>query len=154
MNRRALGKNGISVRLCGLFDGLTSKFLSCSLPSDAYYTQETYEQMRTVDDIPSLRMLRVPEGRYKCARKNARITRNRNSPGDEPDVPSGHESYSGGSQPPLPSPHYVHQDTSVQWPDGPARLLAPLEYLEAIPPRIRNAVDDQQLRSFRYVTAL
>ncbi|KDQ55790.1 hypothetical protein JAAARDRAFT_101310, partial [Jaapia argillacea MUCL 33604] len=35
---------------------------------NAYYTQETVDDLATVDDIPMLRRLVVPEARYICAR--------------------------------------------------------------------------------------
>lgn len=38
--------------------------------ADAYWTQETIDQLQTIDDIPQLRHLQVPEGLYVCARTN------------------------------------------------------------------------------------
>ncbi|KAI0029889.1 Gti1/Pac2 family-domain-containing protein, partial [Vararia minispora EC-137] len=37
---------------------------------NAYYTQETLDQLHTVDDFPQLAALRVPDGLYICARTN------------------------------------------------------------------------------------
>ncbi|VDC01717.1 unnamed protein product [Peniophora sp. CBMAI 1063] len=37
---------------------------------NAYWTQETIDHLQTIDDIPQLKHLQVPEGLYVCARTN------------------------------------------------------------------------------------
>ncbi|ESK90894.1 hypothetical protein Moror_16480 [Moniliophthora roreri MCA 2997] len=75
----------------------------------AYFTQDSLEYLRTIDDIPALSNLHVPPGKYITARtgKPRRST---------------------------------------------AETLAPLEYLENIPPPRRHPVDEEALMSFTAAT--
>ena len=142
---------------------------------DAYYTQETVDQLRTVDDIPDLRSLQVPDGAYVCARtssqrRNARAAQKRSL--DEstecqlrPVHPYPYDRYT----PPSPSLSSSPQQWSpltdaegailpvLRTPGSrvqgdcadPTRQLAPLEYLQNITPRSRDPADDEIIKSFR-----
>lgn len=44
----------------------------------AYYTQDTLNQLQTIDDIPLLAMVSVPDGAYKGARNPKRTARELN----------------------------------------------------------------------------
>ena len=124
--------------------------------SDAYYSQATFDQLRTIDDIPILSTVKVPVGKYTCARANnlRRARANRHSSTDDTD----------STGPPTPA---LRADTTrqrsppssysgeVHLTPPPAlslnnRQLAPLQYLENITPRVRNPVDDEQLRALRH----
>ena len=50
----------------------------------AYFTQNTVDQLRTIDDYPQLVMVHVPEGAYKCARNPKRPVREMNTLGGKP----------------------------------------------------------------------
>lgn len=47
----------------------------------AYYTQNTLDQLRTIDDYPQLVIIQVPDGAYKCARNPKRPAREMTSLG-------------------------------------------------------------------------
>jgi len=135
---------------------------------NAYYTQETHDSLCTVDAYPPLRNIRVPDGMYVCARSSSmrkaqRANRQRSmeeaggqiqpispmyvyndrqdsSSPRSVDVPMGH------------SPRYTASTTYLSYPPSSQNLtLAPLEYLQNIPPPHRNPIDDEALRSFRPV---
>ena len=123
---------------------------------DAYYSQATFDQLRTIDDIPILSTVKVPAGKYTCARANnlRRARANRQSSKDDND----------STGPPTPalradttrqhSPSFSYSG-EVHLTPPPAlslsnRQLAPLQYLENITPRGRNPVDDEQLRALRH----
>lgn len=50
----------------------------------AYYTQDTLNQLQTIDDIPRLAMVNVPDGAYKGARNPKRTAREINSLASRP----------------------------------------------------------------------
>ncbi|EPT04658.1 hypothetical protein FOMPIDRAFT_1112974 [Fomitopsis schrenkii] len=135
---------------------------------NAYYTQDTVDQLRTVDDLPKLRGIDVPKGRYVCARtSNTRRPRNAmraGSAGERPrstvvypnEVP-GHRSQSLDSQgdaQSTPSPstrNPSHRPSSSRPNEPPSSIrLAPLEYLQALSPPTRSPVDAQALNAFRH----
>ncbi|KAH8107772.1 hypothetical protein BXZ70DRAFT_912542 [Cristinia sonorae] len=144
---------------------------------NAYYTQETVDRLQTVDDIPDLRSLVVPEGAYICARaggqrRNARMQRRTLDESTESQLQPLHPYHfdpyepSSPSPPPLsPSPQQwspLANAQTVLHPNGrvasprvcrdsvdPQRQLAPLEYLQNITPSGRNPADDEMLKSFR-----
>jgi len=136
---------------------------------NAYYTQDTADQLRTVDQLRELRYIQVPEGRYICARTSSARRSNRgsqaagyranyrysSSPSDiSPTTPgpsfglaiSGDPS--GAVSPSLMGPASHYLSTSPASPHPSHRLLAPLEYLQTISPPARDPVDDEALRSF------
>lgn len=121
--------------------------------SDAYYTQESVDGFLTIDDYVRLRSLQVPPGRYSCARAGGqrKTAKNPNRPSptreDAPGVQLTPTSYTATTPmtPGTPcltvSPRFEGVVLSVQ--------LAPLEYLENIPPSTRDPSDERLLRSFR-----
>lgn len=144
---------------------------------DAYYTQETVDQLKSVDDIVELRTLQVPDGAYVCARtssqrRNARAAVKRSL--DEstesqlrPVHPYQYDRYTppSPSPPPMSSPQQWSPLADAQgtllpnlraasprsYGDfiDPSRRLAPLEYLQNITPSSRDPSDDEILKSFR-----
>ena len=91
--------------------------------SDAYWTQESLDELLTVDDFPELRSLDVPPDTYLCARTNRlRETVTRSARGS-----------------PSPTPRL-----SVS---APGLSLAPLEMLEGEPVVWRDPADEVMLRS-------
>jgi len=105
----------------------------------AYYTQNTLDQLRTLDDHLELAALQVPEGAYKCARNPKRPVREMNSSG-RPLLhhPYPYQTRDGGST--------SHEDTANMQNDGNhGATLAPLQYLQSIPPQRRHIVDEMAL---------
>jgi len=104
----------------------------------AYYTQNTVEQLRTIDDFPDLATLQVPDGAYRGARNPKRPARETTSLGR-----------------PLMHHHpYLHHTRNNGSPDDAANMqddgnhgakLAPLQYLQSIPPQRRHVVDEMTL---------
>ncbi|KAF7782243.1 hypothetical protein Agabi119p4_1619 [Agaricus bisporus var. burnettii] len=106
-----------------------------------YFTQDTLDDLSTIDDIPELRSLHIPPGKYSSARSvNNRNTR------------------------PNPYPYPVHPSISG-YPDRPEKIprvfkiqirpplcdqgsLAPLAYLENVAPPRRHPMDEKALMSF------
>ncbi|KAJ4483970.1 Gti1/Pac2 family-domain-containing protein [Lentinula aciculospora] len=126
----------------------------------AYFTQESLEFLHTIDDIPGLSSLHVPPGKYKSAR-SAKNGKSSASPVYEPlainpfaDVPHPSSPYPGRHQP-LTAPTYYNPavlDPSRRrsvTPAGPRNpILAPLAYLQNIPPPRRHPLDEEALMSF------
>ncbi|KAI0088168.1 Gti1/Pac2 family-domain-containing protein [Irpex rosettiformis] len=135
---------------------------------NAYYSQATFDRLLTIDDIPELRTVAVPAGQYTCARANnlkrARAN-NRHSSTDDTDgndpttpplrantatygtTPNHHRS---PSSPYSGEVHLTPPPAAATTSSSSHRQLAPLQYLENITPRIRNPVDDAQLRALRH----
>ncbi|KAG6808058.1 hypothetical protein H0H92_005559, partial [Tricholoma furcatifolium] len=114
----------------------------------AYFDEETRDSLRTVDDFPDLSSIKVPPGKYKTARAgNRRIASQGEFQIDSPPYPY-----------PMPPCHGCGAPDHV-YPQGPSStstlssttsdLLAPLEYLKAIPPSRRHPLDEEALMSFR-----
>ncbi|KZT29166.1 hypothetical protein NEOLEDRAFT_1175469 [Neolentinus lepideus HHB14362 ss-1] len=136
---------------------------------NAYYTQETVDQLITVDDIPSIKNLVVPESYYICARASrsrdvAAKTNQYLSMGYDTPIQSAQGRFFAFSASPSPRPSDSDTDaTCVGSPVSPAvtkdavgpkcsfspdpsRIqLVPLEYLQSIA-RHRDPVDDEALR--------
>jgi len=110
----------------------------------AYFTQDTVDYLRTVEDIPCLAGLHVPVGMYKSARSAKGPGRTRTTD----------QSYLHGSSTVNRSqPSYlVLAPDFVCDPNMTSRrmheILAPLEYLENMPPPRRHPVDEKALMSF------
>jgi len=102
----------------------------------AYYTQDTLDQLRTIDDHLELATLQVPEGAYKCARNPKRPVREMNSSG-RPLLhhPYPYQTRDGGSTSPA----------NMQNDGNNGATLAPLQYLQSIPPQRRHIVDEMAL---------
>jgi len=95
----------------------------------AYYTQDTLNQLQTIDDIPNLAMVNVPDGAYKGARNPKRTAREIHS------LASRQMPY-----------QYQPRDDEAMLDDGTRRnRLAPLQYLQSIPPPRRHVVDEMAL---------
>lgn len=94
----------------------------------AYFTKDTVDYLRTVDDIPHLACIKVPAGIYKSARSAQRTRRTRAT--EQPYLGAF-----GGNNRHMP-PRHVQEI-----------LLAPLEYLESLPPPCRHPVDEKALIS-------
>jgi hypothetical protein len=143
--------------------------------SVAYFTEDSIKRLRSIDDIPHLRNLLVPHGKYKSARSAKGRPDHIFNPESEPEfsrieyVPYRH-GRSPILQPQAPSP------PQQRWPDSPLRQessptltqhspyprqirrgpgstssddspdsLAPLEYLQNIQPLRRHPVDEKAL---------
>lgn len=140
--------------------------LTYARQTDAYYTQESFEALQTVDDIPCLRDIEVPRNRYVCARNNGGRRRERQG-GAESMLPpfaydsssspssSPREGYYPTSYPLQPSPSHSAIPPAAPLPSGfvlSDRRLAPLEYLQNISPRARDPIDDEALRQFQAIS--
>jgi hypothetical protein len=136
----------------------------------AYFTQDSIDYLRSIDDIPQLANLPVPPGNYKSARSAKGRPR-------EPQVQD--------PQPPTYNPHAPHPpyaaypsasppasfDAKHTWPERPSYtqesprfsnraqprlfnsskvsdILAPLAYLQNISPPRRDPIDEKVLMSF------
>ena len=98
----------------------------CPSP-DAYWTQESLDELMTVDDFPELRSLDVPPGTYLCARTNRmRETISRSARGDT-----------------FPSPPHLYVS-------APGLSLAPLELLEGGRRFPRYPADEVMIRSLNF----
>ncbi|KAJ7020016.1 Gti1/Pac2 family-domain-containing protein, partial [Mycena alexandri] len=109
----------------------------------AYFTQDTVDYLPNVEDIPYLAHIQVPPGVYKSARsanRSARTTRHAEQP-FTPYPPSVNRLYA-----------YVDPSSSLWRSERQLQrireILAPLEYLENIPPSRRHPEDEKALMSF------
>ncbi|KIJ61293.1 hypothetical protein HYDPIDRAFT_116039 [Hydnomerulius pinastri MD-312] len=124
----------------------------------AYFTGETVDHLQTVSEIPELARLHVPPGKYRSARHNP--SRHRTRTGDDQSsnvLP--HLQYA-----PYPSPtrisNSVFHGTTPQQPSPPGddtrpagferngQALAPLVYLQNLPPPRRHPLDEEALMAF------
>ncbi|KAI6165950.1 Gti1/Pac2 family-domain-containing protein [Pisolithus thermaeus] len=124
----------------------------------AYFTSDSVDYLRTVSDIPELVSLEVPPGKYRSARHNtsrsSRVVREEQvtyplvhmqyvpylSPARLP-----HDTYanSGGPKVALPADNSQPLDSTRS-----GKILAPLVYLQNLPPPKRHSVDEEALMSF------
>ncbi|KAJ7354642.1 Gti1/Pac2 family-domain-containing protein [Mycena albidolilacea] len=107
----------------------------------AYFTQDTVDFLRSVDDLPYLASIRVPPNMYKSARSANRTARTRSS---------DQQYLYGSSTVNRSQPHVVATGIFYN-PTSPRRvqeMLAPLEYLENVPPLRRHPIDEKALMSF------
>ncbi|KAK7005980.1 Gti1/Pac2 family-domain-containing protein [Favolaschia claudopus] len=116
----------------------------------AYFTPRTLEYLHTVDDLPYLASIRVPPGMYKSARSAKGAPRTRSF-----DYPS--HLYPSTTVNTHSQPYNVVWEGGViihvpngrpMSPRSVKALLAPLEYLENIPPARRHPIDEEALMSF------
>ncbi|KDR75101.1 hypothetical protein GALMADRAFT_248998 [Galerina marginata CBS 339.88] len=96
----------------------------------AYFTQETVGQLNTIDNHPLLANLQVPQGVYTCARSSK--TRPQALPPTQIIYRQQHVSI---------VPKYIP-------PPGAFQTLAPLAYLNRLPPPRRHVLDEMALMSF------
>jgi len=117
----------------------------------AYFTQESLNYLRTIDDLPQLSSLNVPPGKYKTARSaKSGGTRSFDPTMSPPPYPSyGQDPLTVDDCRSSRSGH--HQSNRL----GPksrspqnAEVLAPLAYLQNIPPSRRHPLDERALMSF------
>ncbi|KAF8629897.1 hypothetical protein AX15_003253 [Amanita polypyramis BW_CC] len=127
----------------------------------AYFTEEFIERLKCIDDIPQLATLQVPHGKYKSARSAKGRPDHIFNP--ESDVPEyAHLEY----VPYTPRPALSHSPKERTWhnsshdvpypawggsdststDDGGPEGLAPLAYLETIPPPRRHPLDEKALK--------
>ncbi|KAJ7467163.1 Gti1/Pac2 family-domain-containing protein [Mycena latifolia] len=112
----------------------------------AYFTQDSVDYLRTVDDIPSLASLKVPPI-YKSARSAKGTGRTRFS--DQTFAPYLYGSANNSRPHPYPTSSAYSPPTCVIICGPRAQeILAPLEYLENIPPPRRHPEDEKALMSF------
>lgn len=155
-------ENGTLVRL-----DIVSQLLRAihDLPIVAYFTQETIDNLYTVDDFPELASLQVPSGKFRSARcvKGRPRDSSENAglySSHQPRSPKYAPYPTSTVQPPSPldppawpkAPHDLahgklgHSRFSST-PDG-AQVLAPLAFLETTHIPKRHPIDDRALRSF------
>ncbi|PFH49740.1 hypothetical protein AMATHDRAFT_62487 [Amanita thiersii Skay4041] len=134
----------------------------------AYFTEESIERLKCVDDVPQLATLQVPHGKYKSARSAKGRPDHIFNP--EIDVPEfTHLEY----VPYTPRAVSSHSPEERTWPenvysrsfseqrsaavvgtkitpqgDSGPEGLAPLAYLENIPPPRRHPLDEKALKLF------
>jgi len=155
-------ENGILVRL-----DFVSRLLQTihALPIVAYFTQETIDNLYTVDEFPELASLQVPSGKFRSARCVKGRPRDTS---ENAGLYLSHQSRSpkyapyptSTVQPPSPLdppawPKAAHDlahgklghSRFSSTPDG-AQVLAPLAFLETTHIPKRHPIDDRALRSF------
>ncbi|KAI0665981.1 Gti1/Pac2 family-domain-containing protein [Trametes maxima] len=138
---------------------------------NAYYTQESFESLATVDDIELFKHVpSIPPNTYVCARNNSARKPSRQTALADPHLlpatisamalppspPSSGTSSASSSHYPSPPPISLPPTPPVP-PAAPLppgcvladRRLAPLEYLQNISPRARDPIDDMALRQFQ-----
>ncbi|KAG6857705.1 hypothetical protein H0H87_004121 [Tephrocybe sp. NHM501043] len=138
----------------------------------AYFTEESLEHLRSIDDFPHLANLIVPNGKYKSARAaKGRPDHIFNTDLDTPEFPrleyiaytprrgsvsSSHtvdSPYSRSTrQPELLQSRYRHpsQSRSVSSDESSPESLAPLEYLQNMAPPRRHPIDEKVLKQLPY----
>lgn len=121
----------------------------------AYFTQDSLDYLRTIDDHPQLASLSVPPGKYKSARS----AKNGRHPNQGFDVMVHPPQYGYGV-----TPYYLaygpehsnrsdrpnrtgHYSISEHPHTRASEVLAPLEYLQNIPPSRRHPLDEEALMS-------
>ena len=132
--------------------------------SVAYFTQETIDNLYTIDDFPELASLQVPPGKFR----SARCVKGRPKDTENVGPYSSHQARSpkyapyptSTVQPPSPldppvwpkAPHDLAHGKlgGSRFPSTPegAQVLAPLAFLETTHIPKRHPIDDRALRSF------
>ncbi|KAJ7656658.1 Gti1/Pac2 family-domain-containing protein [Mycena rosella] len=115
----------------------------------AYFTQDSVDYLRTVEDIPSLACLKVPPI-YKSARSAKGTGRTRFADTAFAPYLYGAANNTRPSHPAAYAPAGGYSPPTCVIICGPLRdeILAPLEYLENIPPTRRHPEDEKALMSF------
>jgi Gti1/Pac2 family transcription factor len=113
-------------------------------PIVAYFTQDSLGYLRTIDDIPILANLDVPQGTYTTTRTGKtprRSTAASDSSFNYPYHRTVHRPY------PTPTPT-LPMANRAQSRSSSSESLVPLEYLENIPPPKRHPIDEDALMLF------
>ncbi|KAI0001264.1 Gti1/Pac2 family-domain-containing protein [Russula compacta] len=121
----------------------------------AYFTQETIDNLYTIDDFPELVSLQVPPGKFRSARCNAGpySSHQSRSPKYAPYPASTVQPPSPLDPPAWPKAAHdlghgkLGHGRFSSTPDG-AQVLAPLAFLETTHIPKRHPIDDRALRSF------
>lgn len=145
-----------------LYLGLTKNSILSSAHVVAYFTQDSLDCLHTIDDLPQLASLNVPPGKYRTARsvrpnkapyqgfdlipstagyltsKNIRLSR-----GPEGQMVVVDDVRSKRPEHHQITPHGGRPRTLYNADD-----LAPLAYLQNIPPPRRHPLDEKALMSF------
>ncbi|KAG8214270.1 hypothetical protein J3R82DRAFT_11084 [Butyriboletus roseoflavus] len=119
----------------------------------AYFTPDTADSLRTVSEISELARLNVPPGKYRSARHPPRHRAHRDEQGSH--APS-HQQFAPYPSPPHPFNPVFQSTMSISVPSGDAprqptslerkgQTLAPLVYLQNLPPPRRHPVDEEIL---------
>jgi Gti1/Pac2 family transcription factor len=128
----------------------------------AYFTQDTLDRLRTIDDLPQLANLNVPPGKYRTARS---VRPNKahyqsfdlipSTTGYLTSKPPRHLSHGPDNQMVVDDARSNrHGHNQITRPGGRSRALynaddlAPLAYLQNIPPPRRHPLDEEALMSF------
>ncbi|KAK7040130.1 SCF ubiquitin ligase complex subunit cdc4 [Paramarasmius palmivorus] len=110
----------------------------------AYFTQDSIEYLRTIDDIPALANLHVPPGKYTTAR-TGKAPRRATATSD----PSYNYPYHTTVHRPYPTPTPTQPMVNrARSRSSSSEMLASLEYLENIPPPKRHPIDEEALMLF------
>lgn len=120
----------------------------------AYFTTDTADDLRTVSDISELACLSVPPGKYRSARHNP--ARHRAHRDEQVNHPPSHQQFAPYPSPPRMFNPVFQGAVSLAVPGGdghrdPAsfekkgQTLAPLIYLQNLPPPRRHPVDEEIL---------
>ncbi|EIW83408.1 hypothetical protein CONPUDRAFT_102182 [Coniophora puteana RWD-64-598 SS2] len=122
----------------------------------AYFTHDTVDYLRTIDEIPDLARISVPSGLYRSARHNPGQRRDRDlwaEPSRGPQYrPYSYPAVARQPSPPptssmpliAPTPGSNSAPPSVGAREN-GQELAPLVYLENLAPRRRHPVDEEAL---------
>jgi hypothetical protein len=138
----------------------------------AYFTQDSVDYLRSIDDIPQLATLPVPPGKYKSARSAKGRPRDHQATFERLSSPMGVYPTYGLKPQYSPYPHTGSMDPRSRhaspWHDHLTRqddtlhvirpksrlmsrdnseVLAPLAYLQNIPPLRRHPLDEKALMS-------
>jgi len=156
------GESGTSV---SMIPGFSKILLNLLYIVVAYFTQDSLDLLLTVDDHPQLASLAVPIGKYKSAR-SVKTNRQQHDLFMLPSYQYGspypsHAKYMvpgpayGSEQPhaPLfmsnsPESRRALAPSAVPPTRGATDILAPLEYLQNVPPPRRHPLDEEALMSF------
>ncbi|KIY70645.1 hypothetical protein CYLTODRAFT_419598 [Cylindrobasidium torrendii FP15055 ss-10] len=122
----------------------------------AYFTQDSLSYLRTIDEMPGIASVYVPPGKYKSARSAKGRPRDSIS-GCDP-FASTKAIHSPPQYSPYPSPaahaqhamavdHVLHKSNAPR--GAGAGKLAPLAYLQNIPPPRRHPADEEALNALQ-----
>ncbi|KII92659.1 hypothetical protein PLICRDRAFT_37436 [Plicaturopsis crispa FD-325 SS-3] len=126
----------------------------------AYFTQDSIDRLRSIDNVPQLASLRVPPGEYKSARA-VKGSRAREESRRESAVPAWafgvQRAYGEPPEPPVDyaasNAHRIDQPFHPNYPQTSkssptSASLAPLAYLRRLPPPRRHPLDEKALMQF------
>lgn len=111
----------------------------------AYFTQDTLDYLGIVDDFPALSSLEVPPGVYKSARSSK--TRREPDPYEHFVAPVNQWYYPNKMQTFSALVEDKYRSVPPSRPYAEMKNLAPLAYLQNIPPPRRHPMDEKALMS-------